>query len=93
MPLCVFFATRVEIVPLLSKVIAYSCNEFVNKALRFACTSLLVELSRLVHVIAYTHEVEEADMKRLHSKCVDEMRHINGAVDFESVYRYQKREN
>ena len=54
---------------------------------------IAVEPSKLAQVIAYTHEVEEADMKRLHAKCVDEGRRINGAVDFESAYRYQKGEN
>ena len=54
---------------------------------------IAVELSKLAQVIAYTHEVEEADMKRLHAKCGDEVRRINGAIDFESAYRYQKGEN
>lgn len=54
---------------------------------------IAVELSKLAQVIAYTHDVEEEDMKRLHAKCVDEVRRINGAIDFESAYRYQKREN
>ena len=37
---------------------------------------IAVEPSKLAQVIAYTHEVEEADMKRLHAKCVDEVRRI-----------------
>ena len=53
---------------------------------------IAVELSKLAQVIAYTHEVDEEDMKRLHAKCVEEVRRINGAVDFESAYKYQKRE-
>ena len=51
-----------------------------------------VELSKLSQVIAYTHDVDEEAMKRLHSKCVEEVRRINGAIDFESAYKYQKRE-
>lgn len=43
-------------------------------------------------MIAYTHDVDETAMKRLHSKCVEEVRRINGAIDFESAYKYQKRE-
>lgn len=54
---------------------------------------IAVELSKLSQVIAYTHDVDEASMKRLHEKCVEEVRHINGAIDFESAYKYQKREN
>lgn len=54
---------------------------------------LAVELSKLSHVIAYTHEVDEDALHKLHLKCVEEVRRINGAVDFESAYKYQKRES
>lgn len=51
-----------------------------------------VELSKLCHVIAYTHDVDEDALNKLHLKCLDEVRCINGAVDFEDAYKYQKRE-
>ncbi len=51
-----------------------------------------VELSKLCHVIAYTHDVDEDALNKLHLKCLDEVRRINGAVDFEDAYKYQKRE-
>lgn len=54
---------------------------------------IAVELSKLSQVVAYTHDVDEESLKRLHTKCVDEVRRINGAVEFESAYRYQKRES
>lgn len=53
---------------------------------------IAVELSKLCHVIAYTHDVDEDALNKLHLKCLDEVRHINGAVDFEDAYKYQKRE-
>lgn len=53
---------------------------------------LAVELSKLAHVIAYTHDVDENALNKLHLKCVEEVRRINGAIDFESAYKYQKRE-
>ena len=53
---------------------------------------LAVELSKLAHVIAYTHEVDEDALNKLHLKCLDEVKRINGAIDFESAYKYQKRE-
>lgn len=53
---------------------------------------IAVELSKLSQVIAYTHDVDEEALQRLHLKCVEEVRRINGAVDFESAYKYQKRE-
>jgi metal-responsive CopG/Arc/MetJ family transcriptional regulator len=54
---------------------------------------LAVELSKLAHVIAYTHEVDEDALHKLHLKCVEEVKRINGAIDFESAYKYQKRES
>lgn len=53
---------------------------------------LAVELSKLAHVIAYTHDVDEETLRRLHLKCLEEVKRINGAIEFEGAYKYQKRE-
>lgn len=53
---------------------------------------IAVELSKLSQVIAYSHDIDENALKRLHLKCVEEVRRVNGAIDFESAYKYQKRE-
>lgn len=53
---------------------------------------IAVELSKLSQVIAYSHDIDEDALKRLHLKCLEEVRRINGAIDFESAYKYQKRE-
>jgi hypothetical protein len=36
--------------------------------------------------------VDEESLNRLHVKCVDEVRRINGTVKFEDAYHYQKRD-
>ncbi len=54
---------------------------------------IAVERSKLSQVIAYTHDVDEESLGCLHAKCVEEVKRINGAVDFENAYRYQRREN
>ena len=54
---------------------------------------IAVELSKLSQVIAYSHDIDEDALKRLHLKCLEEVRRINGAIDFESAYKYQKRKN
>ena len=73
-----------------------SRNEFVAEALKFYIEYLLaekaVELSKLSQVIAYTLDVDEESLNRLHVKCVDEVRRINGTVKFEDAYHYQKRD-
>ena len=53
---------------------------------------IAVELAKLSQVIAYSHDIDEDALKRLHVKCVEEVRRINGTIDFENAYRYQKRE-
>ena len=52
---------------------------------------IAVELSKLSQVIAYSHDIDEDALNRLHLKCLEEVRRINGAIDFESAYKYQKR--
>lgn len=52
---------------------------------------IAVELSKLSQVIAYSHDIDEDALKRLHLKCLEEVRRINGAIDSESAYKYQKR--
>ena len=52
---------------------------------------IAVELSKLSQVIAYSHDIDEDALKRLHLKCLEEVRRINGAIDYESAYKYQKR--
>lgn len=52
---------------------------------------IAVELSKLSQVIAYSHDIDEDALKRLHLKCLEEVRRINDAIDFESAYKYQKR--
>lgn len=52
---------------------------------------IAMELSKLSQVIAYSHDIDEDALKRLHLKCLEEVRRINGAIDFESAYKYQKR--
>lgn len=46
----------------------------------------------LAHVIAYTYYVDEEALHKLHSKCLNEVKRINGTNDFEDAYKYQKRE-
>lgn len=75
----------------LGSVIAGTVHDSENRIARMDF-KLAVELSKLCHVIAYTHEVDSESLEKLHVKCVDEVRRINGAIDFERAYQYQKRE-
>lgn len=79
------------LVQTLSSVLTSTVQDTENRIARMDF-KLAVEISKLAHVVAYTHEVDEEALQKLHGKCVDEVRHINGAVDFEEAYKYQKRE-
>ena len=76
----------------LSSVMTSTVRDSENRIARLDF-KLAVELSKLAHVIAYTHEVDGEALRKLHLKCLEEVKRINGAVDFESAYKYQKCEN
>lgn len=50
---------------------------------------IAVELGKLAHTIAAANDVDEETLRELHSMCVDEVRHINGAINFESAVKFQ----
>lgn len=75
----------------LSSVMTGTMQDSENRIARMEF-KIAVELSKLSQVIAYTHDVDEEALHKLHLKCLDEVKRINGAVDFESAYKYQKRE-
>ena len=35
----------------------------------------------------------QSGFRKLHAKCVEEVRRLNGAVELNDAYKYQKREN
>ena len=57
-----------------------------------AMYKLAVETSKLSHVIAYSHGVDEQALGKLQAKCAEEVKRINGAVRFEEAYEYQNRQ-
>lgn len=75
----------------LSSVMTGTVHDSENRLARMDF-KIAVELSKLSQVIAYSHDIDEDALKRLHLKCLEEVQRINGAIDFESAYKYQKRE-
>ncbi|MEG2687178.1 MAG: hypothetical protein RR954_08715 [Christensenellaceae bacterium] len=74
----------------LSSVLISTIRDTENRLARMDF-KVATELSKLSHVVAHTHAVDEQALESLHLKCVDEVKRINGAVDFEDAYKYQKR--
>lgn len=53
---------------------------------------MAVELGKIAHTLAAANDVDEETLRELHTMCVDEVRHINGAISFESAVRFQNEE-
>ena len=75
----------------LSSVLTSTVRDTENRIARMDF-KIAVELSKLAHVIAYSHDIDATALDKLHLKCLDEVKRINGTIDFESAYKYQKRE-
>ena len=73
----------------ISSVMHATVKDSENRMAR-AMYKLAVEVSKLSHVTAYGHEVDEETLKKLQAKCAEEVKRINGAVAFEEAYIYQK---
>lgn len=72
----------------ISSVMHSTVKDSENRIAR-AMYKLAVETSKLSHVIAYSYGIDEETLKKLQSKCAEEVKRINGAVKFEEAYKYQ----
>ena len=54
---------------------------------------IAVELGKLSHTLAAANNVDEDTLRELHEMCLDEVRHINGIIDFDSAVRFQNGED
>lgn len=50
---------------------------------------IAVELGKLSHMLAAANDVDEDTLQELHEMCLDEVRHINGCISFNSAVRFQ----
>ena len=73
----------------ISSVMHATVKDTENRMAR-AMYKLAVETSKLSHVIAYSHGVDEEALRKLQAKCAEEVKHINGTISFEKAYEYQK---
>ena len=53
---------------------------------------IAVELGKLSHMIAAANDVSSETLSDLHAMCVEEVRRINGMIDFEKAVEYQRTE-
>lgn len=51
---------------------------------------IAVELGKLSHMVAAANDVSRETLSELHAMCIDEVRRINGTIDFENAVRFQQ---
>ena len=49
-----------------------------------------VELGKLSHMTAAINDVDDETLDKLHAMCVNEVRRINGIIDYEDAVEYQR---
>lgn len=57
-----------------------------------ALFKIAVELGALTHMLAALNNIEDETLFKLRQMCTDEVRRINGVINFEKAVRYQREE-
>ena len=68
--------------------VVYGAEQRINRNL----FKIAVELGKLSHTLAAANDVDEDTLQELHEMCLDEVRHINGVINFEKAVRFQNEE-
>lgn len=55
-----------------------------------ALFKVAVELGAVTHMLAAVHDIDDNTMIRLRAMCTDEVKRINGIINFEKAVRYQR---
>ena len=55
-----------------------------------ALFKLAVEVGALTHMLAAINDIDDETLKKLRVMCIDEVKRINGIINFEKAVRYQR---
>lgn len=55
-----------------------------------ALFKIAVELGAITHMLAAIHSIDDKTLFKLRSMCTDEVKRINGIINFEKAVRYQR---
>ena len=55
-----------------------------------AIFKLAVEVGALTHMLAAINDIDDETLKKLRVMCIDEVKRINGIINFEKAVRYQR---
>ena len=54
---------------------------------------IAVEMAKLEQMLASINEIDDETIERLHKRCVDEVKKINGIIKMEDAVKYQRRDD
>jgi hypothetical protein len=74
----------------MSSVLTSTVQDTENRIAR-VIFKLAVETSMAMNVIAAHAQIDNATLSKLRGKCVDNVRRSSGSIQFENIYKYQKR--
>ena len=57
-----------------------------------AMFKIAVELGAVTHILAATNDIDDETLFKLRNMCTDEVKRINGIINFEKAVRYQRSE-
>lgn len=57
-----------------------------------ALFKIAVELGAATHMLAAINDIDDATLYKLRNMCTDEVKRINGIINFEKAVRYQRNE-
>lgn len=75
-----------KIVPPIMDGIVKGAEQRISRAI----FKLAVESAMQSHIVAVFNDVDEQTVDKLRGMCYDEVRRINGIIDFKKAYEYQK---
>ncbi len=63
-----------------------------EQKLSLAMFKIAVELGAVTHMLAALNNIEDETLFKLRQMCTDEVKRINGVINFEKAVRYQREE-
>ena len=77
--------------PLLAQTIKYQI-ESVERNVSGMLFKVAVEQEKLANVVAWSHNLQDADFENLHEDCANRVAETNGIITFEETYDYYREE-
>ena len=75
--------------PLITETVKAQIRGTEQRLARLLC-KVAVELGKLSHMTAAINDVDDETLQSLHAMCVNEVRKINGIIDYEDAVQYQR---